>query len=92
MPEKSLAPTELCVRMTFANCKEEMKNLFSQAYTIFCRKKESSPTLTDKSFQNLMDTCVSTSLIALKCFTGGTVTNSYSESVNSMPRKHVLNW
>ena len=44
-----------------------------------------------KSFKTILDNCSKTALISLKVFTAGTITNSYSESINSLLRRAGMN-
>jgi len=81
--KKKLAQKFLSI--TLAHSKTELYKLQDEAYDI--ARKEKSPI---RCFNELLNNCVETALISLTVFTGGTVTNSYSECINNLLRRAGL--
>ena len=75
------------LRMTYAQDKKTIKTLIRRAKAIAEGDVE---ILASKSFEKMVQNCSKNALIALKVFTAGTVTNSYSESINSILRSAGL--
>ena len=71
----------LLLNMTYASTIQELNSLKSKAENYAHRKNLLTPSL-----KNIIEHCFATALISLNLFTGGTVTNSYSESINSVLR------
>lgn len=75
------------LQMTRAHSKKELEALKAKAKEIAQNDVE---ILSSGKFEDFLDNCSKTALISLKIFTGGTVTNSYSESINSILRRAGL--
>ena len=74
---------KVLLRMTYARSKNEIAALKREAERI---APESINTLPLESYEKLIKNCAKNVLISLKLFTGGTVTNSFSESINNLLR------
>jgi len=79
--------SRVLLRMAYASSKLELQHLKQQADRIASKDLQM---LASESYKKLIADCSKSALISLKVFTGGTVTNSYSESINSILRSAGL--
>ena len=76
----------ICIRITYAKTIEEFEALKSQARAVVPPRNDMKP----GELEAKLNMCVASALVNLKHFTGGTVTNTFSESMNSVLRKAGL--
>ena len=72
------------LKITYAETAKKKKKLEEQAREL---AKNDVKIAASRRFEEMLKNCSKNALISLTIFTGGTVTNSYSESINSLLRK-----
>jgi len=80
--------SKVLLRMTYASTKKELDKLKRTAEAI---AERDITMLASEKYKKLVNSCSKSAFISLRIFTGGTVTNSFSESVNSLLRRAGLN-
>ena len=76
------------MKMAYAHSKKRLQALEGKARRIVV---EDVKVLANDSWEKMLQNSMNTAFISLKVFTAGTVTNSYSESINSVLRRPGLN-
>ena len=76
------------LRMAYARSKKDITALKRRAEAIATKDVE---ILALESYKKMIKNCAKNALFCLKVFTGGTVTNSFSESMNNLLRRAELN-
>jgi len=76
------------LNITFARNNKVKKYLIKKAKEL---AEQDVDVAASTSFERMLKNCSRTALISLKIFTAGTVTNSFSESINSVLRRIGLN-
>jgi len=88
---KKIGFNKRALAKTFLKITHAPTNEIKQSLADKCRNIASQQKIQMNKFEKLLKNCMETSLTSFKVFTGGTVTNSYSECINSLLRDEGMN-